>query len=339
MNNRIILISGFARSGKDTLADALKRRLQHVAPATTKFALPLREALAKALKELGLHHVNVWTEDPAEKALLRPLLKEFGRYCRRLDKDVFVKATLQNVAALHVAGWRTVLIPDCRYLNEAQLVRAWGHEREIAVHRLHIVRSGNEAANDEEEQSIAELQLGDKADATSTFAAGDVDGIDLWAASLCRSPELPMPDWLREGNIGTKTDPKAATYAKPNAGTAKWTSSFKGPNGEPIVLPHGVVTAGNHEERLPRDVEAIAGAYNALLKRMDNIEAENNAFDVSLNNFDKQVERLHGDSIDLDRTVDKLSHRVDGVSDEVIGLKLALERIEARLKRLEVARG
>lgn len=272
---RIILISGYARSGKDSLASHIKRELEIEGreARVLKFANVLKEALQAALNRVGLSHIDVFTEDEELKKILRPLLVEFGKFARKMDKDVFVKALIKDMEALFAGGVDVALISDCRYLNEASLVRAWGKDTRSIVARLHIGREGLEPANDEERQSIYELNNLDRCFSERTFREGDLFGIEAWAQELVNAGKMPTPDWLKpESPVPGVTieklpyvypaDPaKVAAYSQPNKGTEDWL------NRDPYPTP----------------------------------------------------------------TTELL--------DQIIGLRLQLERMEARIKRLEVARG
>jgi phosphomevalonate kinase len=216
MSKRIILISGYAQSGKDTLANALVERLDEQQPVITKFAHPLRMGLAAALKEVGLGHIDVWTEDPKLKEILRPLMVEFGKWCRARDKDVFVKATFNNVSDLFDQGKEVAIIPDLRYSNEVLRFKEWS---KVRVNHLRIGRLGSLAANEEEFQSVKELMDVCPPDREQWFEPGDVLGIQNWATDLCRFPALPMPEWLKGGPVDPK---KVAAYSQPNKGTRAW---------------------------------------------------------------------------------------------------------------------
>ena len=265
---RIILISGYARSGKDTLANALLAEFAKAnkEAALTKFANALKSALQLALNDVGLGHINVFTEDTAEKEILRPLLVEFGKYCRAKDKDVFVNRTLKDVDAMLQLGKDVVLISDCRYLNEAQLVRSFGILNCLTVERFHIKRMGNVAANQEEADSIDNLEAYDTPTFSSRniFSEGNVDAIGGWARRI-----VAVRAFKESGGI-----------------------------------------AGNHEPRIhgmdAPDLHALRYGVTATVP-----------------------EHLTGSIVVPDNEL----------LEQVLNIKLALERIDARLKRLEVDRG
>jgi len=193
---RIILISGYARSGKDSLANALKRELEIYKREARilKFANALKEALQAALNRVGLGHIDVFTEDDEMKKFLRPLLVEFGKFARKMDKDVFVKALIKDMEALFCGGVEVALISDCRYLNEAMLLRAWAKDTGSLITRLHIYRDGLDAANSEERYSIQDLNLFDRDFRERTFLEGDVDGIASWSKEIVEADEIVKAD-------------------------------------------------------------------------------------------------------------------------------------------------
>lgn len=302
---RIILISGYARSGKDTLATALLAEFAKAnkEAAVTKFAIALKRALQLALNDVGLGHIDVFTEDTAEKEILRPLLVEFGKYCRAKDKDVFVKRTLKDAGELLEQGKDAVMISDCRYLNEAKLVRAFGRENCWQVSRLAIYRQDIGPANDEEAKSIDDLRANDHAEDAGHFPEGDTDGIKAWAKRLVR-PLGDAPDWLKEGNKGAPVDPKKVTAYLPHGVPSSW----HGPDGKPIFVDKTVPVFGHTHNPTPAPVE-------------------------------EQLKALWEETFALDETIDKASERTDDIAARLISIGLTLERIDARLKRLEVGRG
>ena len=195
---RIILISGYARSGKDSLATALEKHLAHREPVRVKFANVLKTALGVALQRIGLD-VDVFTEDEQQKQAIRPLLVEFGKFARSVDKDVFVKAAWRDICDLFQNGKGVVIVPDLRYVNEINLISLWASSEGWAVTHIRISRMGNRAANEEELQSINTLP---KADAHRIFAEGNLEGIDDWAEELCRNPSLPVAEcWTATVNV------------------------------------------------------------------------------------------------------------------------------------------
>jgi hypothetical protein len=253
---RIILISGYARSGKDSLANALTKELAHLEPVRVKFADVLKTTLSVSLQRLALD-VDVFTEDNAAKQAIRPLLVEFGKFARSVDRDVFVRAAWKDICDLFENGKTVIIVPDLRYVNEFNLISEWAEMQCWVVTHLRIGRMGNHAANDEELQSISALP---QADAVRIFAEGDLAGIDAWAKELCRQPSLPMPDWLKEG----QTSPKL-------------TSSFHGPNGEPIFIEH-LVPHADPIAQLSQRMISLGVTLERMDARLKKLEADRHDF-------------------------------------------------------------
>lgn len=113
----LVLISGFARAGKDTLASGLlewsTRPAEHI-----NFADALKEAANHYMDYLGLEG-DFFRED--FKVDNRDFLVHAGKFARRMDRDVFAR---------HFANWcpvmkhvdqpspETVVCSDWRYINE-----------------------------------------------------------------------------------------------------------------------------------------------------------------------------------------------------------------------------
>ena len=144
---RLIGLCGWARSGKDTAAEALISR---------GFA---RVAFADALKREVCSGLGIARERlEVEKASWRPLLVEWGRGRRRVDQDCWIKLTRALVEKMPPSA--DVVVTDVRYPNEAK----WIWEQGGFV--LRISRPGVIAANEEEERTIAEV---DKIATRQTF--------------------------------------------------------------------------------------------------------------------------------------------------------------------------
>lgn len=136
---RLVGLCGYARAGKDTAA-ANMPGWQRMA-----FADALKEDLQPLLK--SQLHIDPISADAEQKAIIRPLLVEWGRTARRVVPDFWIKRLWRRLPA---DG--DVVISDVRYLNEARAVLEAGG---IVVY---VERSGIGPANIEEESSIRELR-------------------------------------------------------------------------------------------------------------------------------------------------------------------------------------
>ena len=153
----LVLIAGFARAGKDTLASGLlewsTRPAEHI-----NFADALKQASNHYLDYLGLDG-SFFNED--FKVENRDFLVNAGKFARRLDKDVFAR---------HFANWcpvmkhhdqvapETVVCSDWRYINELRVCQDILWEKGWKVRTIHVATAGLGPANDEELDSIAEIR-------------------------------------------------------------------------------------------------------------------------------------------------------------------------------------
>ena len=150
--NRLIGIAGWARSGKDTAAmELIRNGFQRVA-----FADQLKAELANCF---GVTVQQI----EAEKALWRPLLVEYGRTWRRMDPGHWIKLAASGMPDADVA------VTDVRYRNEAE----WIWQQGGFVIRIH--RTGIDAANDEERDSLAELDAASTRQTFTIFNTGTVE--------------------------------------------------------------------------------------------------------------------------------------------------------------------
>ena len=130
----VIGFVGYARSGKNQAALALAAHNF----TERAFASELKNELCRTL---GIARETL----EQDKATYRPLLVEWGKARRRLDKSYWLK----KVAADLPVG--DFCVTDVRYLNEAKWILGLGG------FLFRIIRPGVEAANDEERTTICEI--------------------------------------------------------------------------------------------------------------------------------------------------------------------------------------
>ena len=144
----VFLISGYARAGKDTLADGIASGLE--ACTTLHFATPLKAAVNRYFTALGIESVDVnRTED---KVRFRDLLVAAGKAARSVNREVFADNVALS-AKLEVLRGRSVVIADWRYANEYHAVRrALPPGTELIP--IYLSREGLQPANAEERETI-----------------------------------------------------------------------------------------------------------------------------------------------------------------------------------------
>lgn len=204
MKHVLIPICGFARAGKDSLADLIFDHLETTEPAysviTLKFADALKTDMEKAMAAVGVK-VDAFTEDTEKKKVLRPMLVAYGEYRRSLDKDVWVKKVLKEIGVWvnetlpgTDSEGSVILIPDLRYLNEYEKLKSVAEQHGWAFVPIYIERQGNLPANEQEAYSIAEMA------AKGCFSQGNalqlsfpdrsLEAISQWAKKFTQSMSL-----------------------------------------------------------------------------------------------------------------------------------------------------
>lgn len=132
MSPRIIALSGFARSGKDTIAELIREELRGLSVVKQAFADPMKDFCRQLF---GFSQEQLYGDErekpdprwnrPDGSALtaryaLQTLGTEWGRAC---DPDIWTKAGIYRAQRESVD---VVVISDCRFVNESKAVHAAG---------------------------------------------------------------------------------------------------------------------------------------------------------------------------------------------------------------------
>jgi hypothetical protein len=141
---RVIGISGVARVGKDTFFRALLKESPNYNLVRVAFADELKEECNEFLmKNVG---ISAFTQDPDEKALIRPFLVTYGSQLRRRrDPSCWIKRAEAKVSNIKGISKTTVVITDVRYPNELD----WIHSKMKGI-SIHLSREGIDPINEEE---------------------------------------------------------------------------------------------------------------------------------------------------------------------------------------------
>jgi hypothetical protein len=122
-----LIAFGFtAQAGKDYSFKLLQRTYWDRPVIRFAFGDAVKEGLRPVLEGSG---IDPFTEDPVQKAIIRPLLVAHGEFWRAVDVDHWCS---QLMARLDRQGPATEtldpinVVVDCRYPNECQAVRARG---------------------------------------------------------------------------------------------------------------------------------------------------------------------------------------------------------------------
>lgn len=142
-DHKIISISGNARVGKDTVANAMVDILADFGIQAQKlsFAYELRKSVDDFLqREIG---ISAFTEDPDEKLLIRPFLVTWGTdIMRKINEDVWIERIQSSLNCNKVN-----IISDLRFENELNFVK---QNKGLS---LFLSRDGIEPANEHERKN------------------------------------------------------------------------------------------------------------------------------------------------------------------------------------------
>jgi tRNA uridine 5-carbamoylmethylation protein Kti12 len=178
----IVLLSGYARSGKDTFAEGMTRYSQDI--KRIAFADSLKDAANNFAYNLGLDS-NFF--DETFKKEHRDTLVAMGRFARSMHKDVFIF----NLTETAKKERGHVVIPDTRYINEVVVTKQlMGEVRGWRVVHLHIETEGIGPANEEEATSIREMLEGVIPDQTYVFKPNSAVTIREVGASVAKHLQL-----------------------------------------------------------------------------------------------------------------------------------------------------
>jgi hypothetical protein len=178
----IVLLSGYARSGKDTFAEGMTRYSVDI--KRIAYADALKDAANEFSRNLGL---SVNFHEEIFKAQNRDTLVALGRFARSIHRDVFVFNLTE--AANRERGH--VVVTDCRYLNETVVTKQlMGEVRGWRVIHLHIETEGVGPANEEEATSIREMLEGVIPDQTYVFKPNSAVTIREVGASVAKHLQL-----------------------------------------------------------------------------------------------------------------------------------------------------
>jgi len=129
MRNKVIGISGFARSGKDAIGEYITSNYGHYDKYS--FADPLKEAVSNLfnIPLIDLYEGDRETILPEWGLSVRQILQRFGTECMRnnFGNDFWIKKAQTIVDEL---GNLKLVLPDVRFENEADFCR----ENGILVH-------------------------------------------------------------------------------------------------------------------------------------------------------------------------------------------------------------
>ena len=193
----VILVSGYARAGKDTLADAIITLVKHHHPCGVAGKHPFAKSLKDAADEF-LAHLNLFPDSSTVgfhneefKKKHRQALVEMGRVARSVDIDVFASKTAYDIDdsyiddCIYSEGPHIYVIPDWRYLNEFKVISDHLSLNDFQVVSVRVDTDGVLPANQEELESLAQIRREMALDYEFNFPQNGQDSIDSAAHDIC----------------------------------------------------------------------------------------------------------------------------------------------------------
>ena len=159
--NKVILITGYARAGKDTLAEGIQlgatKRVVRL-----NFADMLKQACDCYMQvlDLGGSGSSRTFRNEAFKVKHRDFLVAAGMFARSIDRDVFVLAFTRQCrreADTYPGEDIAIVCSDWRYMNELGIVKYILGDLGWDVVTVQVGTAGVEAANEEEGKSIGDI--------------------------------------------------------------------------------------------------------------------------------------------------------------------------------------
>ena len=155
--SKIIAISGFARSGKDTAFEIMRDYLELEEGwgfERVAFADALKSDLRPLVKEK--FNINLYKCSSREKEIIRPLMVEYGRAHRSLDPEHWVKTAFKE---LPLSATKTIyVITDLRYENEKKEIQRICADKGLGFFHLHLEMDDVKPANKEELEFTSPLK-------------------------------------------------------------------------------------------------------------------------------------------------------------------------------------
>lgn len=145
MDFKVIVLCGYARSGKDSLFKGFHQNDPNC--ERIAFADSLKSEIDGFLKN---HlQISAWTEDTDEKSIIRPMLVAYGEAMRKIELNHWLNKGLEKIDE---SSNKTYVFTDARYINELK-----GIEEKYPNNSkfIRVKRQGNKPVNAEENSSFA----------------------------------------------------------------------------------------------------------------------------------------------------------------------------------------
>lgn len=166
-DTRVVLLSGHAGAGKDTVADYMCARYGFM---KLSFAAPIYDMLAKMLN-VSVSELHEMKRDgekvPGTHVMVRHALQTLGTEWGRahIDRNLWIKLCVRRIQVLAPDRWyndlpQRFVVSDCRFPNELTAFK----QSELSTRQIAVSRKGSEGMAMLHESEIYAAQLWHVAD-------------------------------------------------------------------------------------------------------------------------------------------------------------------------------
>lgn len=148
---QVILVTGYARAGKDTFGSGLRACCPSL--IRVQFSAPLKRAATLAFDSFG-QQVDFFDDATKEQPRYREVLLAMGKAATDKQTGVFAEAALKDVKYYLDQGYNVVLT-DWRRPIEYEVIRAGLVSMpDVKLRAVHIVQKGQMASSPWEEANV-----------------------------------------------------------------------------------------------------------------------------------------------------------------------------------------
>lgn len=148
---QVILVTGYARAGKDTFATGLRSCCPSL--IRVQFSAPLKRAANLAFESFG-QQVDFFDDATKEQTRYRDVLLAIGKAATDKQTGVFAEAAMKDVKYYLDQGYNVVLT-DWRRPIEYEIIRSGlASMPDVKLRAVHVVQTGQMASSPWEETNV-----------------------------------------------------------------------------------------------------------------------------------------------------------------------------------------
>lgn len=145
VNKKILAVTGYARSGKGSLCDAIEKNVKTEYPSLSTQQFAFAEALRRELSVFVLNNFNIdaWTGDTNKKEIIRPLLIGHGMSRRKQSNNQYWIKKIEE--QINQSPADLCIINDLRFAENENDELAWLQKNKgLHIHIRRYNKKGKE---------------------------------------------------------------------------------------------------------------------------------------------------------------------------------------------------